>query len=251
MAAKKSSRNQVTLPFRGISRSSGRHRKVKLEGRTVGRWKVVQYVGYHRKFEQSVYLCRCKCGKLRLLRQVYLMPRKWRPNGLAVSMSCGCLKRDRMKQDGNHAYAHGHCRTNGWSPEYRVWCSIKQRCRNSLAYLEKGIRICRQWEKSFVQFLKDVGPRPSLRHTLDRINNSKGYKPGNVRWATHDEQARNKTSNRMLTCDGVTLCIADWSRKLGCNSETISRRLKDGWSLKKTLTTSPRKNPDLTLDDLI
>jgi len=83
------------------------------------------------------------------------------------------------------------------TPLWWIWCAIKQRCANPRckdypAYGGRGITICARWSSSFEAFLEDVGERPSDAHSIDRIENDRGYEPGNVRWATGVEQARNR-----------------------------------------------------------
>lgn len=90
---------------------------------------------------------------------------------------------------------HGHAAVD--SPEYRAWRHANQRCHYArhpqfASYGGRGIRMCDEWRKDFTAFLRHVGPRPSKDHSLDRIDNDKGYEPGNVRWATRSEQARNR-----------------------------------------------------------
>lgn len=86
-------------------------------------------------------------------------------------------------------------------PEYKCWQQIKARCLNPnhKAYPDyggRGITICDAWKDDFELFWGQVGPRPTPKHSLDRIDNNKGYEPGNVRWATKTEQNRNRRPNR-------------------------------------------------------
>lgn len=81
-----------------------------------------------------------------------------------------------------------------------------------------------------------MGPRSSARHSIDRINGSKGYEPSNCRWATSVEQGRNRCDNRMLTFNGLTMCVSEWAEKLGMSAHTLSRRLQHGWSVERALT---------------
>lgn len=103
-------------------------------------------------------------------------------------------------------------------------------------YGGRGITVCRQWE-NFSDFLADMGERPSPDHQLERIDNDKGYKPGNCKWATCSEQSNNRRSNRFITFAGKRLTLAQWSYQLGGSRHLIKDRLTRGWPLKKALTT--------------
>lgn len=82
------------------------------------------------------------------------------------------------------------------TPEYRAWFSMLGRCRPEAKaheyYYDRGIIVCEDWNKSFLAFYKYVGNRPSATHSIDRIDNNKGYEPGNVRWASKSTQSRNQ-----------------------------------------------------------
>jgi hypothetical protein len=120
------------------------------------------------------------------------------------------------------------------SPEYRTWIMMKQRCLNPNAhayenYGGRGIGICPQW-LTFTGFLADMGSRP-LGTTLERIDNDGDYEPGNCRWATRREQARNTRRNHLVTAFGRTQTLADWSDESGVSQAAIWRRLfVHGWS---------------------
>ena len=101
-----------------------------------------------------------------------------------------------------------------------------------------GLSVCEAWRESFDVFIQDVGPRPSSRHTIERIDNDRDYEPGNVRWATMKEQSNNKRSNVRLEYKGETLTISQWSARTGIPANTIQNRVrKRGWTVERALTT--------------
>ena len=110
-----------------------------------------------------------------------------------------------------------------------------QRCHNPNdkdypRYGGRGITVCDRWRKGFTDFLDDMGLPPSDKHTLDRIDNSKGYEPSNVRWATASQQINNRRNTRYLTIKGITRPLAEWCKLAGINSKAVLYRLKKGMS---------------------
>ena len=139
---------------------------------------------------------------------------------------------------------HGCARRRSRTREYQAWASMRSRCfyrRNNRYHSHggRGIKVCDRWLglAGFANFLADMGPKPTPQHQLDRINNDGNYEPGNCRWATPIEQARNRRTNRHITFNGKTLCITQWATLTGLNRRTIIARLDKGWSAEQALTT--------------
>jgi len=110
-----------------------------------------------------------------------------------------------------------------------------QRCLNQKSahfsdYGGRGITVCEEWRTNFVAFFSHIGKRPSPRHSLDRIDNNGHYEPGNVKWSTQKEQCQNLRRNRIITHNGTTACLTEWSRITGIRPTTISGRINGGWS---------------------
>lgn len=126
-------------------------------------------------------------------------------------------------------------------PEYRVWSGMKRRCKSRALYVDQGISVCQEWAQSFERFYADLGPRPSPKHTVDRIDNLKGYEPGNCRWATPTEQANNKRNNRLITYRDQQMTLPDAIRVSGSgiNRSLAHRRLDLGWSVERAVETAP------------
>lgn len=127
---------------------------------------------------------------------------------------------------------HGHCHGgSNFTPEYRAWKAMIERCENPNSkpypdYGGRGIRVHSTFRTSFLAFLAEIGHRPSKEHSLDRIDNSKGYEPGNVRWATRREQNRNNRRTRFVTYRGRTMSIAGWAEEFRVPYHILYARLK-------------------------
>lgn len=109
-------------------------------------------------------------------------------------------------------------------------------------YSSRGIVVCDRWRNNFRAFLKDVGRRPSREHSLDRIDNSGNYEPGNVRWATWKQQQRNRSSNRLVTYRGRTMPLIEATELVGLPYRTVWSRLSHGWTLRDALETPVHSN---------
>jgi hypothetical protein len=125
-------------------------------------------------------------------------------------VSCKCYQRERRLTRGI-THGQSHSRT------YNSWAAVVQRCTNSANHKYKkyggaGINVCTRW-RSFENFLADMGARPQGT-TIDRIDNLKGYEPGNCRWADARTQAINRRRTILVDYRGERMCLFDWSKKL-------------------------------------
>jgi len=109
------------------------------------------------------------------------------------------------------------------------------KCETFAHYGGRGIAVCLRWRESFAAFLADMGPKPSPKHSIDRIDGDGNYEPGNCRWATQTQQARNTKTNCRLTARGETKCLAEWVPVAAVTANTIRARLKSGWSDERAI----------------
>lgn len=176
---------------------------------------------------------RCDCGREKLMALHHIKRGK--------SVSCGC---ENARRSASRFTKHGGYAT----PEYGSWSAMMQRCHNEgdagfPAYGGRGIRVCPQWHgpEGFRRFVAYIGNRPH-GHTLDRLDNDKGYEPGNVRWATPKQQQNNRRVSKLYTYQGETMNARDWAARFGFGKNTIDARIAAGWSVEEALTT-PRLSP--------
>lgn len=155
--------------------------------------------------------------------------RRWKRKSFSSFLNGTNLKRNqKMKthlQSGTHVY--------------QAWQNMKARCQNPSniryhRYGGRGIKVCERWQ-SFENFFADMGNSNGL--TIDRIDNDKDYEPGNCEWVPMSEQGKKTCRVLHLTFNGETCSIAEWARKLGVKSNTITMRLNTyGWPLEKALS---------------
>lgn len=194
-----------------------------LTGQVFGRLAVLEFS--HNK-HHAYWKCRCECGEVRTVRAVYLKS--------GHTTSCGCYNRERVTSHGMYD-----------SPEYTIWRAMIQRCTNPNAsnysrYGGRGITVCPEW-RVFENFLRDMGPRPTKDHSIDRKANSGLYCKENCRWATSKEQNNNTRGNRLISHDGETHTMSQWSEFVGVPYETLKSRIVRGWDVGRALTEPVRK----------
>ncbi len=188
----------------------------------------LEVTGLHKVDGGAFWFCRCTCGKTVSVRAGQLK---------SGQKSCSCKIRRAGYRDKVSAGKHGQCGT----PEHNVWMSMLQRCFDTRCkcyprYGGRGITVCPRWLE-FQEFLADMGLRPSPQHSIDRIYNNGDYGPANCRWATRTEQANNKRNSRVLTAQGISRTMAEWSRVSGISVVTIKRRIDDlGWAVERAVS---------------
>ena len=134
------------------------------------------------------------------------------------------------------------------TPEYRIWADILNRCRNKKrqafkTYGGRGIYVCDRWHK-FENFISDMGLRPSINYSIDRIDVNGNYEPGNVQWGLKIDQNKNKTTNKRVIFQDELLIASEVARKIGIKPCTLTKRLQYGFPLEKALS------PDLLKSDV-
>lgn len=176
-----------------------------LQGQKFGRWTVLGPSTSPKG--QFNWIVQCDCGRRKDIPASRLIQ--------GTSQSCGCFRADLVRS--SHSYEPAeekHLENSGSNPVYGIWLGIKTRCFNEnhptyQAYGAKGITMHPGWRWNFREFSRYLGPRPSRSHTVDRIDGTKGYEPGNVRWATRFEQSDNTTSNPVIDYKGEPTRLRD------------------------------------------
>jgi hypothetical protein len=223
----------------GASQSCGCFKKevfrrpvISLVGQKFGRLTVIKEAG-KTKTGITKWLCLCDCGKEKVVIGTNIK------RGLTTS--CGCYSTESHTK-------HGLTGT----PEYTSWQSMKDRCLNPESesypgYGGRGIGVCDRWqgENGFENFLADLGPRPEGT-TLDRWPNNKDghYEPGNCRWGTDYEQARNKRRNHWIEYKGERKVLADWAYFFGVRPCSIYSHISRGKSETEVIEYYLKKRAD-------
>jgi hypothetical protein len=135
---------------------------------------------------------------------------------------------------------------------FNVWKSMRQRCSNPKSqvwdrYGGRGIKVCERWDKSFMDFVADVGIPADPTVELDRVDNDKGYEPGNTRWVSHRDNLLNYSKNHVLDIEGVRKTASEWADEAGIDRVTFHCRFKAGWR-GRALLKPARKMQPVTID---
>lgn len=175
--------------------------------------------------------CKCDCGTEFTQRGNRLLA--------GSAASCGCRKRDAKTES---RISHGETRNGEVPRDYMVWQGMIARCENPKgnrwkSYGGKGVKVCERWRHSFPAFIEDMGPRPTPRHTIDRIDSSGNYEKSNCKWSTPKEQARHFAKNRMITAFGEIHCVAEWAELKSLPYAGFRARILRGWDAEEAMTT--------------
>jgi hypothetical protein len=184
-----------------------------ITGLKFDRLTVIKFVEIKKNF--AYWLCKCDCGNEKIIRGVHLRGKQIR--------SCGCLQIEK-------ATKHNKSRTK----LYRVWKSMIARCYNNKnhAYADyggRGIKVCDEWLNSFETFLKDMGEKPTIKHSIDRINNNANYCKENCKWSTKKEQSLNKRNSfKILDTKNniIYFCIYEAAKTINMCRKKLSKKLK-------------------------
>lgn len=197
--------------------------RIDLTGRVFGKIEVIKY-SHNNRHKCAVWLCKCECGIKKTIAARDLISGK--------TISCGCHGKSII---GKKNLRHGQCFRGKITQEYRCYRNMMGRCytpenNHYHSYGGRGIKVCDRWlgEDGFINFFNDMGKKPSKDHSLDRFpNNETGhYEPGNCRWGTDEQQARNKRTNFWIEFRGEKMIVSDFKKKIGVTSNWVPNMLR-------------------------
>lgn len=196
-----------------------------LTGRRFGRLTVIERYG--RIGHQRTWLCKCDCGKEKVIRGPVLMR--------GDALSCGCYARERSSlTNRTHGMSHSNL--------YRRWRTIIDRCNggdenHEKNYKNRGIVVCDEWKRSFETFRDWAlanGYKKEL--TIDRIDFNGNYEPSNCRWITERDQHYNTRKTRRFEYKGEMMDLRQLEKVGGIPMETIRDRIRHGWTIERAAT---------------
>lgn len=217
---------------------------INLTGKKFGRLLVERRFG--NGYRPVRWECKCECGNKTVVAGDALK--------CGGTTSCGCYRNEIC---GKTAFIHG----KSYTPEHGIWAGILSRCNNKKYrpykwYGALGVKICARWQfgengkNGFQCFLEDMGPRPSPKHSIDRIDPFGNYEPGNCQWVTRLQQINNRRNTRRVIYRGKEMALTDAVRAGGdvIHYEAAWVRIsKCGWTVSDAVETprlflSPNSN---------
>lgn len=228
---------KLNQPVQVVKQARHSTKRLDLAGQVFYKLTVVGLAPRKPGVRKILWYCSCQCGNTTIVSTGSLRGGSTR--------SCGCLMRQAAAKTGKIQGIKNKIHGQTDSPTWSSWKSMLFRCSNrkskgSRYYVDRGISVCDRW-LVYNNFVADMGNRPSLEHTLDRINNNNGYFPGNCRWSLPKDQCRNRRSNVILEHNGVRMCISAWTELKGYKRHVIKDRLADGWSVADAIETPVAK----------
>lgn len=181
-------------------------------GDKFGRLTVIS--GPTKKNGRRAFSVSCECGETRLVMGYSLSS--------GNTKSCGCLSRETAKAKATKHGMHSH-------PLYSTWDGMMARCynKNAVRYCDyggRGITVCDRWHDPR-NFIADMGDKPAADYEIDRKDNNGNYEPGNVRWATRAENARNLRVTVRVMHNGIEKHILDAAKDSGIHADTLRTRI--------------------------
>ena len=176
--------------------------------------------------------CSCTCGKSVSVRKDALESKS------EPTQSCGCLQKEIISKRCRKHYLCNHYL-------YKIWKSIRQRCYNSNNanfhnYGGRGIKLHKSWhnfQNFYIYVVETIGFKPTIKHSIDRIDNNKGYRPGNLRWSIQKEQMFNIRTNMLVTYKSKKYRAQVLAKEFDINYDAFRSRIRMGWPIEKILTT--------------
>lgn len=196
-------------------------------GHVFSKWTVKSNI--EKRGYKSFVNCMCDCGTERFVNLHDLKTGR--------STNCGCVRRQTCKElQTKHGFSNTRIE--------RIYYGIKSRCHNPnqksyKRYGARGIKMCDEWfnsAKSFYAWAMDNGYRDDL--SIERIDVNGNYEPSNCKWATRNEQARNKSNNIMITINNKTRCLKDWSKEINVPYSTLTKTIREKGADPKRLVAS-------------
>lgn len=210
------------------------HNFIDISGNTYHFLTVISYK------ENGYWICQCSCDE----KTIIIVKGSQLKNG--HTKSCGCFNKMVISKLNK---THGMAKTS----IYSIYRNMINRCYNKKVkcyknYGGRGIKVCQRWLDGFENFYEDMGPRPSDKHSIDRIDNNGDYCLENCRWTTAQEQGNNRRNNRIVIYDNEEFTLTDLANKFNIDVKILHERLGYGWSIEKSVTTPirrPRKKTDI------